>query len=125
MDPVTVAIVAALTKLGDTVIKDAYEALKGLLKRKFGSEKGVAQAVSALEEEPSSPERKAVLQEQVAASGADRDEEILRAAEAVTEKVRGGYQAASSSCIRLSLAIITSLPGRATSQSPTAKSSSR
>jgi len=95
MDPVTVAIVAALTKRGDTIIKDAYESLKGLLKRKFGSEKGVAQAVSDLESEPSSPGRKAVLQEKVAASGADRDEEILRAAEVVTEKVRalpGGQQ---------------------------------
>ncbi len=95
MDPVTVAIVAALTKLGDTVVKDAYEALKGLLHRKFGGEKGVAEAVSDLEREPSSAGRKAVLQEKVAASGADRDGEILRAAEAVTEKVQalpGGQQ---------------------------------
>jgi len=89
VDPVTVAVVAALAKLSDTVVKDAYEALKGLLQRKFGGEHGVAEAVSDLEREPASAGRKEVLKEKVTAAGADRDEEVLRAAQALTEKVRG------------------------------------
>jgi hypothetical protein len=95
MDPITVAIVAALAKLSDTVVKDAYEALKGLLHRKFSGEKGVAEAVSNLEREPASAGRKEVLKEKVAASGADRDEEVLRAVQTLNEKVRalpGGSQ---------------------------------
>jgi len=95
MDPISVAIVAALTKLTDTAIRDGYEALKSLLKRRFGTGKGVVEAVSDLEKEPASAGRREVLREKVAASGADRDEEILRAAEALTEKVQalpGGQQ---------------------------------
>jgi hypothetical protein len=95
MDPITVAIVASLGKLGDTVVKDAYQALKGLLQRKFGGEKAVAAAVSDLEKEPASAGRKEVLREKVAAAGADRDEEVVRAAHALAEAVRatpGGSQ---------------------------------
>lgn len=95
MDPITTAIMVAMSKLSDTVVRDAYEALKAVLAQKFGGERSVATAVTDLEKEPSSAGRREVLREKVAAAGADRDEETLHAAEALTARVRalpGGVQ---------------------------------
>lgn len=95
MDPITTAIIIAMSKLSDTAVRDAYEALKKVLVRKFGGERGVAAAVSDLEKEPSSTGRREILREKVAAAGADRDGETLHAAETLTAKVRdlpGGVQ---------------------------------
>jgi len=60
MDPITGAIVAALaagvtggaTEVSKKVIVDAYEALKAAIKKKYGADSKVAQAVSTVEEEP-------------------------------------------------------------------------
>jgi hypothetical protein len=87
MDPISTAIGAALANLAEPAVKDAYEALKGLMKRKFGQESKVAAAIGDLEEEPSSEGRRMVLQEKVAASGAQQDDEVIRAAETLMEKV--------------------------------------
>ncbi len=91
MDPITTAILAAIaagavagaTKIGEQVIVDAYAKLKELLKRKFGTKSEVVKAVKALEARPDSVARKEIVVEQVTASKADQDPELLRAAEAL------------------------------------------
>ncbi len=66
MDPITTAIVAALVSdLSKTAIKNSYNALKNALKKKFGSESDLIEAVNGLEKKPDSKGRKATLQEEV------------------------------------------------------------
>jgi len=92
MDPITLAIVAAVTagvtKVGEQVIVDAYAALKAVLKRKFGDQSEVAKAVEGVEAHPESLGSKGTLQDQVAAVKADQDPEVLQAAEALVAKLK-------------------------------------
>ena len=91
MDPITAAIVAAvsagaiggLTEASKTAITDAYRQLKALLTKKFGDESDVVHAVNEVEAKPDSAGRKATLQEEVAAIKADQDPEVLHAAQAL------------------------------------------
>jgi hypothetical protein len=103
MDPVTAAIIAAvlagaaagLTDTAKTAIADAYNGLKGLLKRKFGEESEVVKAATGVESKPDSAGRKETLKEEVAATKADQDADVLAAAQALLEKVKatpGGSQ---------------------------------
>lgn len=128
MDPITAAIIGAVasglaagtTDTAKKVVADAYEGLKSLIKRKFGSESKVAQAVAYVEANPQSEARKAVLQEEVATAKADRDEELVAAANALIEQIKslpqgqqyikqntqtatgsGNYQAQDNSSINL------------------------
>jgi len=91
MDPITTAIVAALavgatsgvTEAGKQAIVDAYNRLKSLLQKKFGSESEVIKAVEGLEKKPDSPSRQGTLNEEVVAIYADQDSEILYVAQAL------------------------------------------
>jgi hypothetical protein len=84
MDPITTAIVAAvsagaisgLTEANKTAIADAYSRLKNLLANKFGRDSEVVQAVKGLETKPSSSARKELLAEEIAAVRAEQDAEI-------------------------------------------------
>jgi hypothetical protein len=96
MDPVTAAIVAAIVAglargagtVGEKLLGDAYTGLKGLLRRKFGRDSQVAKAVDELEAQPESDARKQVLAEEVKISGADRDDELLRVAKDLLERLQ-------------------------------------
>lgn len=103
MDPITAAIAAALvagaasgvTKVGEQMVEDAYEALKKLLAKKFGAKSRVVKAVKELETNPKSEARKAVLKEEVVAVKADKDTDLLRAAQALLKTIKtkpGGEQ---------------------------------
>ncbi len=103
MDPVTTAIVAALaagatsgvTEAGLKAIADAYEALKTLLKKKFGHESEMVKSVESLETRPDSNARKSLLQEEVISAKADQDPDILQAAQALLDEISaqpGGVQ---------------------------------
>ena len=99
MDPITTAILAAVaagvTKVGESAVVDAYQALKAAIKKKFGAESDVAASVESLEKKPESQGRKETVQEEVAAAKADQDPEILAAAKALLEKIQaqpGGEQ---------------------------------
>lgn len=89
MDPITTAIVAALsagaisgmTEVGKTAITDAYQKLKGLLAHKFGNQSKVMKAIDDLEEEQDSKGRQLTLQEQLAKSKADQDQELVQTAQ--------------------------------------------
>ncbi|MFL5591378.1 MAG: hypothetical protein ACJ797_06120 [Ktedonobacteraceae bacterium] len=95
MDPVTTAIVAALaagaisavTEAGKKTVADTYEALKSLLKKKFGHESELVKSVESLETRPDSTARKNLLQEEVIAAKADQDPDILQAAQALLNQI--------------------------------------
>lgn len=96
MDPITAAIVAAisagalggLTEVGKTALTDAYSKLKALLVKKFGKQSDVVQAVDQVEAKPISEARKATLAEEVAASKADQDAELLQVAQALLQALQ-------------------------------------
>jgi len=96
MDPITAAIVAALSAgaisgLTDTakkVIGDAYDGLKALLKKKFGNQSEVVKSVENLEAKPESPSRQGMLQEEVQAVQADQDPDLRQAAQALLEQIK-------------------------------------
>ena len=95
MDPITMAIGAALlagavegvTDVAKTGIVEAYKGLKALIQSKFGQDSDVAKAVTTLEVAPDSPKLTTALQEKVAASKADQDAEIVKAAQDLLDKV--------------------------------------
>ena len=90
MDPVTTAILAALAagvvasaqKVGEQVLVDAYAALKELLKRKFGVKSEVVKAVRDVEK-TTSPGHEQVLREEITKVKADKDSELLQAAQKI------------------------------------------
>lgn len=89
MDPITAAIVAALsagaisglTETSKTAISDAYQALKDLLARKWGVASKVVEAVTLLEAKPDSTGRQNILQEEIAAASVEHDTEALALAQ--------------------------------------------
>ncbi len=88
MDPVSLivaAIVAGASAGGRTVaedaVKGAYHALKGLLQRKLGSHAPVQQALEQVEQDPG--EGGEALRAGLAGTGAERDLELVRAAQAL------------------------------------------
>jgi len=92
MDSITQAVVAAVAGLAQPAVKDAYEALKTALAHKFGAHADLGKAVAALEAQPASPARCAMVAEEMAASGAAKDQEIIELAArlaALAEKTAG------------------------------------
>jgi hypothetical protein len=95
MDPVTTAILAALsagaiggvTEMSKTAVTDAYQKLKGLLVNKFGIRSKIVTAVDDLEEEHDSKGRQLTLQEQIAKVKADQDQELVQAAHALLREI--------------------------------------
>jgi hypothetical protein len=90
MDPLTSLVTAlaagAAAALQSTVeqgVKDGYTALKGLIQRKYAQV-----SLDQLEADPSSKSRRGVVEEDLAAVGADKDAEVLGQAEALLEAVR-------------------------------------
>lgn len=94
MDPVSLIIAALIAgasagakATAATAVEDAYGALKGLIRRRLGRAE-----VPALEQPEAERER---LAELLRDAGADRDEEVVRAAQAVLAQLdpagaRGG-----------------------------------
>ena len=96
MDPITTAIIAAasagiVTGLGQASqqgVQDVYNALKAVLKRKFGDGSDLVDAVEKVEEKPQSEARQALLQEEVETSGAAQDPEVKEAAETLLAEMQ-------------------------------------
>jgi hypothetical protein len=87
VDPVTTALITALGSLSQEVIKDAYAAFKAALQDKFGVQSQLVDAVNSLEEKPESKARQAVVQEEVASSGASQDSELVGLANRLREEL--------------------------------------
>jgi hypothetical protein len=88
MDPISLIVAAliagASTGLKDTAtdaVKDAYNGLKGLLQRKFGSHPPVAQALAEVDQSPEAAGE--ALKVGLAGTGADQDVDLVRAAQAL------------------------------------------
>ncbi|HEY8269337.1 MAG TPA: hypothetical protein VIG33_00490 [Pseudobdellovibrionaceae bacterium] len=89
MDPIiTTAIVAALANLSNDVIKDSYDALKAGLKKMFGEESDLIDALDKLEKKPNSEARKATVQEEVEIAKVNDDPEILKLAKDLLDKIK-------------------------------------
>ena len=96
MDIIIPAIAGALGNLGSAAVLGAYQAVKTLVQRKFGADHKMTKAIEELEQEPDSDGRKLVLQEAAKKAGADKDEEIIKAAQALLDAVKaqpGGAEA--------------------------------
>lgn len=95
MDPITTAIVAGVANLSKDVIKDAYNALKTALKKKFGEKSDLVNAVDGLEKKPDSEGRKATLVEEVEIAKVNDDTDILQLAQGLLAQIKeqpGGQQ---------------------------------
>lgn len=80
MDPVTTALIAAVSSglkaVADEAVLDVYKSIKSAIKKKLG----ISKAIAELEANPNSKERQQALAENLAAKDADKDPEILRLA---------------------------------------------
>ena len=96
MDPVTTAIIAAITagtlsgitEASKQMITDAYNSLKKILRSKFGNTSDVVQAIKSLEKKPDSAGRRETLKEELVASGAEKDDELLAVAQRIIALVQ-------------------------------------
>jgi hypothetical protein len=109
MDPITTAIVAAVPALASDLVKssvkDAYDGLKAVIRRKWGEAGPLAKAVDDLEANPKSKGQALVLEERVAESKAADDTDVMHAlANLVSElkEARIGGEAVGSINVHIS-----------------------
>ena len=92
MDPITAAILAVLPALASdlvkSTVKDAYEGLKAVIRRKWGDTSPINKAISAIEEDPKSKAQAAVLEEKVSAVKATEDAEVIQALRQLVEQMK-------------------------------------
>src|SRR5262249_713862 len=93
MDPLTVIVTAlvsgaaaGLKPTAERAVQDAYDGFKRLILDRYGKKGDVTQAVAQLERKPNSEGRKATLQEELAAAGADKDQEVIDRAVALLKE---------------------------------------
>ncbi|NET57106.1 MAG: hypothetical protein F6K47_13355, partial [Symploca sp. SIO2E6] len=79
--------------LSKDLVKDTYNGLKSALKKKFGSESNLLDAVDKLEQKLDSEDLKAMLQEEVAIANLHEDPEIVRLAQDLLGKFPGQPEA--------------------------------
>ena len=92
MDPITTTILAALGVMGSELIKsgvkDAYDNLKAVIRRKWGEAAPISKAITAIEEDPQSKAQAAVLEEKVAAVKATADAEVAQALQKLVQQLK-------------------------------------
>ena len=92
MDPITTAILAVLPALASDVVKtgvkDAYDGLKAVIRRKWGDNAPISKAISAIEEDPKSKAQAAVLEEKVGSVKATGDAEVAQALHQLVEQMK-------------------------------------
>lgn len=94
MDPVTLivsAIVAGVTAgatdVAKTAVKDTYDLFMDRLKKKVKGKEDAQEALAGVEKKPESEARQAVLKEELASLEVAKDEELLKLAQAVLERL--------------------------------------
>jgi hypothetical protein len=91
MDPISIIVIALATgaaaglkPTAESAIKDAYEGIKTLIRRRYGRE----EEIDLLEKDPASKNRQGILKEELQKTEADKDEELLRQAQALLDAVQ-------------------------------------
>lgn len=84
---VVAGLTAAATDVTKTAVKDAYDLFMSRLKKKVAGKEEAQAALAGVEKKPESAGRQAVLKEELAALEVTKDEELLRLAQAVMEKL--------------------------------------
>lgn len=96
MDFIAQAIVSGIVgNFASDALKAAYKRLKDAIASKFGKDSDLVEAVNKLEAKPDSEGRKATLIEEVAASKANDDAQLVQLAQHVIDLVKqqpGGQQ---------------------------------
>jgi hypothetical protein len=92
MDPITAAILAVLPALASDAVKsgvkDAYEGLKAVIRRKWGDAAPISKAIAAIEKDPKSKAKAAVLEEKVGTVKAAEDPEVAQALRHLVEQMK-------------------------------------
>jgi hypothetical protein len=92
MDPITAAILAVLPALTSDMVKsgvkDAYDGLKAVIRRKWGDAAPISKAITAIEQDPNSKAQAAVLEEKVGAVKAAEDAEVVKALQQLIEQMK-------------------------------------
>jgi hypothetical protein len=96
---------AGLKPTVEQAIKDAYGGLKSLLQRKYAKV-----SVEQLEEAPESKARRAVIEEDLTKTGADKDEEVLRQAKILLDVIQA-HAPETASAIGIDLNVVASGEG--------------
>ncbi len=77
MDPVTTAIIAALTsEAAKGIAKKSYQALRSLLAEKKDKESEVVNALESLESKPDSKGRQTTLDEEIVSASLHQDDQV-------------------------------------------------
>jgi hypothetical protein len=85
-----------VSTVATTELIDAYRKLRGLLQKKFGQDSMLLRSIGNLEQRPESKAKQEGVAEDIADAGLDKDEEIVKAAEALLAEVKaqpGGEKA--------------------------------
>lgn len=100
MEPISLIVsalvagaVAASKDVAEQAIKDCYSNFKALLKRKFGQQNELADAIALVEARPDSEGRKSTLSEEIVRAKADQDAEVIENARKLIEVLRAHGQA--------------------------------
>jgi hypothetical protein len=80
--------VAGATDTAKSAIDDAYEGLKTLIKRRFGHDSDVADAIDILEAKPDSSARKVLVAEELEAVNSATKLELVSAAQSLLDLIR-------------------------------------
>ena len=109
MDPISMALVSALTagfvggltKIGESLVGDAYNALKSALSRKFGKKSELLRSVRKLEADPGSDNAQNALTRSIRESRADQDQELLQLASQLSRTVINVTQSAGDNAVQI------------------------
>jgi Ribonuclease G/E len=89
MDPITTAIVTSVCSgIAKDAIKDGYSSLKANLKKKFGAESDIVDAVEKLEKKPDSESRQVILQEEIEIAKVNDDPDLRQLAQDLLDRIR-------------------------------------
>ena len=112
MDPVTGAIVAALTagvlsgatEVGKKAVVSTYEALKQAIQKKSSAGEDVVESIKSLEQKPESKARQAVVAEEVEEADLSQDPDLVKLAQQLLEALKeteAGQKAMSKYNLRI------------------------
>jgi hypothetical protein len=123
MDPITATILAVLpavaSEMAKSSVKDAYEGLKAVIRRKWGDTSPISKAISAIEEDPKSRAQSAVLEEKVSAVKATEDAEVAQALRQLVEQMKAhgiGGEAVARIQFNMSGGVVQGVAGAGTVQ---------